>query len=57
VHLGNTIVSQLDDTKEILIKRNELCGKINNVRHVLLLVLRTGCKNQTCAVIVLASTV
>ena len=31
VHLGHTIVSQLDDNKEILTKRNELCGKINNV--------------------------
>jgi len=31
VHLGHTIDSQLDDTKEILTKRNELCGKVNNV--------------------------
>ena len=31
VHLGHTIVSLLDDNKEILTKRNELCGKINNV--------------------------
>jgi len=31
VHLGHTIDSRLDDTKEVLTKRNELCGKINNV--------------------------
>jgi len=31
LHLGHTVVSQLDDNKEILNKRNELCGKINNV--------------------------
>ena len=31
VHLGHIIDSLLDDTNEILTKRNELCGKINNV--------------------------
>jgi len=31
VHLGHTIDSQLDDTNEILTKRNQLSGKINNV--------------------------
>jgi len=31
LHLGHTIVSQLDDNKESLTKRNELCDKINNV--------------------------
>ena len=28
LHLGHTVVSQLDDNKEIWNKRNELCGKI-----------------------------
>ena len=32
LHLSHTVVSQLDDNKEeIWNKRNELCGKINNV--------------------------
>ena len=31
MHIGHTIVAQLDNKKEILTKRNELCGKINNV--------------------------